>query len=130
MKVTGRIFAILCVFLTISAIVYGILSREWAGTTALALSAGLAFMIGFYLLFTDRRVDPAPEDNVDGEVSDGAGELGFFSPHSWWPLALAGSASIVAVGLVFAWWVLAVGVGLLGIAIVGFVFEYYRGQEV
>ena len=29
------------------------------------------------------------DDDLDAEVSDGAGELGFFSPHSWWPLPLA-----------------------------------------
>ena len=129
MKVSGRIFAILCVFLVVSAVVYGVLSREWAGTTALALSAGLAFMIGFYLLFTERRIGPAPEDDVDGEVADGAGEVGFFSPHSWWPLALAASASIVALGIVFAWWIVALGAICLVMAIIGFVFEYYRGQE-
>jgi hypothetical protein len=130
MKVEGRIFLFLFGFLAIATVVYGILAREWAGTTALALSSGLAFLIGFYVLFTGRRIDERPEDNPEGEVADGAGELGFFSPHSWWPLALASSASIVVLGLVFAWWIVALGVACLGISIVGFVFEYYRGQEV
>ena len=31
-------------------------------------------------------MDPRPEDRKDGEIADGAGELGFFPPYSWWPL--------------------------------------------
>ena len=129
MKVEGRIFVVLFVFLAISTVVYGVLSHEWVGTTALALSSGLAFLIGYYVLFTGRRIDDRPEDDPEGEVADGAGELGFFSPHSWWPLALAASASIVALGLVFAWWLVALGLVALTMSIIGFVFEYYRGQE-
>ena len=30
--------------------------------------------------------EPRPEDRMDGEIADGAGELGFFPPYSWWPL--------------------------------------------
>jgi hypothetical protein len=129
MKVEGRIFGFLCIFLALSTVVYGILSREWAGTTALAMSTGLSFLIGYYVLFTGRRIDERPEDNPEGEVADGAGEVGFFSPHSWWPLATAASAAIVALGLVFAWWMVALGAILLTASIIGFVFEYYRGQE-
>ena len=100
-----------------------------AGTTALALTGGLAFLVGFYTLFTARRIDPRPEDSKDGEIADGAGELGFFSPHSWWPLPLALSTAVIGLGLVFGWWLVAVGVGLLALALVGFVFEYYRGAH-
>jgi hypothetical protein len=54
--------------------------------------------------------------------------LGFFAPHSWWPLALAGSAALGALGLVFGWWLLFASVPLVAYAVMGFVFEYYRGH--
>ena len=129
MRVEGLIFAIFCAFFVLAASAYGVLSNEWVGTSALALSAGLAFLIAFYLLFTGRRIDARPEDNPDADVDDGAGELGFFSPHSWWPLPLALSAGMIAVGLVFGWWIIAMGIFLLFLSLYGFVFEYYRGQR-
>ena len=69
-----------------SDIVYWYFSHDPTGTTALALAVGLAFLTGFYLLFTGRRLPLRPEDNPQGEIDEGTGELGFFSPHSWWPL--------------------------------------------
>jgi hypothetical protein len=128
-RVEGLIFSVFCVFFAVCAIVYGVLSNEWAGTAALALAAGLAFLIAFYVLFTGRRIDERPEDDRDAEVSDGAGEMGFFSPHSWWPLPLALSAAVITVGVVFGWWIVTLGVIFLGISLYGFVFEYYRGQR-
>jgi hypothetical protein len=129
MKVEGTIFAVLTGFFLLCAVAYGVLSQEWVGTSALAFSAGLTFMVAYYVLFTGRRIDERPEDDPDGEVSDGAGELGFFSPHSWWPLAVAFGAAMIAFGLVFGWWIVSIGVIVLGIALYGFVFEYYRGQR-
>ena len=43
-------------------------------------------MVTLYLGFHAARMDPRPEDRKDGEIADGAGELGFFPPYSWWPL--------------------------------------------
>ena len=129
MKVEGRIFGVLCVFLAISTVVYGVLSREWVGTTALALSGGLAFLIGFYVLFTGRRIDERPEDDPEGEVADGAGELGFFSPHSWAPLTLASGGALMFLGIIFGWWLCFFGAPIVGIGLFAWVFEYYRGEN-
>ena len=41
-----------------------------------------------------------PEDRPDGEIADGAGEIGFFSPGSYWPFGLALAAAIAGLGLV------------------------------
>ena len=41
----------------------GMLAEEPVGTVALAFTAGLAFLVGYYLLFTARRIDPRPEDS-------------------------------------------------------------------
>jgi hypothetical protein len=129
-KVEGRIFAGVAVFFAIVAVVYGVLSREVIGTTALALSAGLSTIIAVYLLFTSTRIDPRPEDNETAEIADGAGEYGFYSPHSWWPMMVAGSAAVTMLGLAFGWWLTVLGaIFLIGSAI-GFVFQYYHGHHV
>lgn len=129
MKVEGWLFGAGCVFFALSAVVYGILSDgEPVGTVALAFTAGLAFLVGYYLLFTARRIDPRPEDAKTAEISDGAGELGFYSPHSWWPLATAFFAAVAFLGIVVGWWMFILGVIGGGLAVVGMVFEYYRGE--
>jgi hypothetical protein len=129
MKVEGWLFAAGTFFFALVAIVYGVWSGEPAGTTALALTGGLAALVGFYILFTSRHIDPRPEDSKDAEIADGAGELGFYSPHSWWPLPTAASAAMLAAGLIFGWWLVAVGVVCLLLSVVGLVFEYYRGAH-
>ena len=128
MKLEYRLFASGIVFYTIVAIVYWFLSREPAGTTALALTAGLAALISFYIFVTGRRVGERPEDR-DAEIEEGAGELGFFSPQSWWPLPVAGGAALMSLGTVFGNWLLFIGVIVLGLSVIGLVFEYYRGAH-
>ena len=130
MKVEGWLFSAGCLFFGLASIVYWVLSGEWVGTVALAFTAGLAFLVGFYLLATTRRIDVRPEDRVDAEIAEGAGELGFYSPYSWWPLAVAFFAALAFLGIVFGWWLFIIGAigGLL--SVVGLVFEYYRGEPV
>ena len=90
MKFGYRLFIFLFAFYAVLTLVYWFMTKEHAGTTALALSAGLALIIGYYFWFTNRRTGGIlPEDNLKAEIADGAGELGFFSPHSWWPLPVA-----------------------------------------
>ena len=130
MKIEANLFWGLVAFNSLVAGIYGYLSAwEPVGTTALALSAGLALLVAFYLSFIGNRIGPRPEDRLDGEIHEAAGEIGFFSPHSWWPLPLAASFSIVMVGFVFQWWVVMVGVALLLMSTVGFLFEYQRGDR-
>ena len=128
MKVEGWLFAAGFFFFAIAAVIYGVLAEEPVGTVALAFTAGLAFLVGYYLLFTARRIDPRPEDSKTAEIVDGAGELGFYSPHSWWPLAVAASAAITFLGVAIGWWLFIIGAGCGALAVVGFVFEYYRGE--
>ena len=51
-------------------------------------------MCGGFFWFVSRRIDPRPEDRQDAEIADGAGEIGFFSPGSYWPFGLALSAAV------------------------------------
>ena len=127
MKFEGGLFIGCAIFFGVVDVIYWFLSKEVTGTTALALAVALAFLTGFYLLFTGRRLPPRPEDNVDGEIEQGTGELGFFSPHSWWPLYVGLAAAISAFGVAVGWWLFLIGLLALFLTVIGFVFEYYRG---
>ena len=130
MKVEAAIFNLITVFCVVAAIVYGVWAREPIGTTALVLSGGLCALIGGFFWFVSRRIDARPEDRKDAEIADGAGELGFFSPASYWPFGLALSAATMGLALAFwyPWLVLIAGVALL-LTIGGLLFEYYVGQN-
>lgn len=136
MKVESTVFDIVAVFGFVVAAVYAVLTGtmtegvEPIGTVALLLTGGLALLVGSYFRFVSRRIEERPEDNDDAEISDGAGELGFFSPGSYWPVALAACAAIVGVALAFfqIWLLVIAGVALL-IAIGGLLFEYHTGPS-
>jgi hypothetical protein len=128
MKVEGWLFVGSAAFFAIMDVIYWHFSKDPTGTTALALSVGLAFLTGFYLLFTGRRLPPRPEDRPDAEIAEGTGELGFFSPHSWWPLITGMSAAVAALGAAIGWWLFLIGMLFVLLSAIGFVFEYYRGQ--
>lgn len=127
MKTSWILFVGLSIFYAILTVVYWQLGGEAVGITAIALSAGLALIVGFYLWFTDRRLgNLLPEDNQQGEIADSAGEIGFFSPHSWWPLPVALSVSALALGLIIGWWLVLLALGALIVSIMGMVLEYER----
>ena len=128
MKVEGWLFVGSAAFFAVMDVIYWHFSKDPTGTTALALSVGLAFLTGFYLLFTGRRLPPRPEDRPDAEIAEGTGELGFFSPHSWWPLITGMSAAVAALGAAVGWWLFLIGMLFVLLSAIGFVFEYYRGQ--
>ncbi|HUO38174.1 MAG TPA: cytochrome c oxidase subunit 4 [Mycobacterium sp.] len=137
MHIEARLFEFIAGFFILAAVLYGVLTavfanggEEWAGTTALALTAGLALIVATFFRFVARRIDTRPEDYEGAEISDGAGELGFFSPHSWWPILVALSGSVAAVGIAL-WlpWLIAAGVAFILTSVAGLVFEYYIGPE-
>lgn len=129
MKVQGKMFLGLAVFLLAMAVVYGLWSKEPVGTTGLVLAFGLSAMLGYYLAFTARRVDAGAQDNKEADVADDAGELGFFSPHSWQPFLLGLGAACMFMGVAFGWWLCFVALPLMLIALCGWVFEYYHGEN-
>ncbi|MEU9718824.1 cytochrome c oxidase subunit 4 [Streptomyces sp. RerS4] len=129
MKIQGKMFLWLSVFILIMTVVYGVWSKEPVGTTALALAFGLSAMIGYYLAFTAKRVDEMAQDNLEADVADEAGELGFFSPHSWQPLSLAIGGALAFMGVVFGWWLMYFSAPIILIGLWGWVYEYYRGEN-
>ncbi len=109
------------------AVVYYKVGGETVGITGMILAACLAGMVGFYIWFTQKRIGfDIPSDDLQGEIADDAGELGFYSPHSWWPLPVALSASTMGLGLIIGWWLTLIGLGVLILSIIGFVTEYEK----
>ena len=136
MKTEYKIFLGVAGFLFGTAIVYGLWTKgqteqvEWVGTVALILSGLLCSMCGGFFWFVARRIDLRPEDRPDGEIAEGAGEIGFFSPGSYWPFGLAATAALAALGLVYwQWWLVLLGMVLVVFAACGLLFEYYSGTR-
>jgi len=147
MGANSKLFWILCGFFVLSDIVYVIWSVayasqglatspsfvpgapiEWVGTVALALAAVLSALIAFYLgRLHAAQGGELPEDVLDADIDDGDPEQGFFSPHSWWPVLLAGSLTLIFLGLAVGVWVSFFGLPLAVISLVGWIFQYYRG---
>jgi len=130
MKVEARIFHICTAFFFLAAIGYGIWAKEPVGIVGLTLTGGLSLIIGSYFGFVSRRVEERPEDNPEAEVSDGAGELGFFSPGSYWPIAVAASAALTGFALAFFHiWLIVIGTVCILITVGGLVFEYHTAPD-
>src|SRR5215831_13394651 len=111
MKTEWRIFGLVAAFLFAMCALYAWWTNaemhavDYIGTVALFLSGLLCGMCGVYFWFVSRRIDPRPEDRDDAEIADGSGEIGFFSPGSYWPFGIAVAAVAAGVGLVFLhWW--------------------------
>ena len=101
---------------------------EWVGTVALLFTVFMAMLIAFYVA----RVHQAqggelPEDTLTADIDDADPEIGEFSPWSWWPLVLAFSAALAILGLAVGTFLLPIGFAVFIVAIVGWVYEYYRG---
>ena len=143
MKTEYRLFAIVMVSMFIFAAGYGYWTYlnenpaygrpnevEWVGTIGLIFSGLLTGMIWLVFWVIARRIDPRPEDRADGEIADVSGEVGFFSPGSYWPLGLALTAVLTGVGVVF-WmpWLITAGVVAVLLAVGGMTFEYYSGTR-
>jgi hypothetical protein len=133
-KTEARLFLGLAVFFWLTAVAYGIWSKqtqqhvEVVGVAALILTGGLVGIPGGFFWFVSRRIDPRPEDRSDAEIAEAAGDIGFFSPGSYWPITLAGAATVIGLALSFSQvWLLVVGVLFLMFAIGGLLFEYYIG---
>jgi hypothetical protein len=136
MKSEYRLFILITAFLFLACGVYAwwtwydMGAVEWIGVVALLLSGLLTLMCGGYFWFVSRRIDPRPEDRTDADIADGAGEIGFFSPGSYFPFGIALATLITGIGLVYLlWWLIAVGVVAVLLTAAGMLFEYYTGAR-
>lgn len=141
MRTQVGLWWLLCLFFLLMAVVYttwSILAHpqleivhaiEWVGSVALLFTALMAALIAFYV----GRVHKAqrgelPEDRLTADIDDGDPELGEYSPWSWWPIVLAFAAALGILGLAVGTWLFPIGVAVFVVAIVGWVYEYYRGH--
>lgn len=130
MKAEAYIFGVVTAFFLLVSPAYWYLSGDWTGTSALTMTMLLALMVTLYLGVHAAKMDARPEDRKDGEIADGAGELGFFPPYSWWPLWCAATLGVCVFGIaVGAWWLFIIGCGVGALALGGWIFEYYRGEH-
>lgn len=131
MKVETRLFTWLAPFFAICGLAYGLLTdwQEPVGSAGLLLVAALVAMIGAYFTLLTKRIDDRPEDDPHGEIEQGAGDQGVYSPWSWWPLVIAAGAAIGFLGLAVGWWLLYLSAAVAVIGLVGWVFEFSRGQH-
>jgi hypothetical protein len=142
MRSEYRLFGLLSAFLFVAAAVYWFWTKgvadtpgnaagpDWIGTTALILSGLLCAMVGASLFIVSLRIDPRPEDKPDADMTEGAGEVGFFSPGSYWPFGIAVAGAVAGLGLVY-WEPWLIGLGLICVLVTagGLLFEYYTGSR-
>lgn len=137
MKSNIVIFWLLTAYFVIIATVYTVWNislhgrPEWAGSVAILLSGALTAFIASYLGLVKKKqggVQVADRDLAD--IDDGDPEVGEFSPWSWWPVFLAFGISMVVLGICigFMFWLSVFSLPLVLVGIVGWVYEYYRGN--
>ncbi|MGH3681192.1 MAG: cytochrome c oxidase subunit 4 [Natronosporangium sp.] len=136
MKTEWRIFGGVALFLAAVTAIYGwwtwydLGAVEWIGSIALLLSFLLSAMVAGYFLVVSRRIEARPEDRPEAEITEGAGEIGFFSPGSYYPFGIALASSVAGLGLVFwMWWLIVAGVLGVVLASAGLLFEYHTGTR-
>jgi hypothetical protein len=129
-RIEAWIFAISTAFFLIVSPAYWFIAGDWTGTSALVMTTLLMAMVTVYLGFHATKMEARPEDRKDAEIAEGAGELGFFPPYSWWPLWCGSALAVIVYGVALgAWWLVIIGFGLGALALTGWVFEFYRGEH-
>lgn len=136
MKAQYRILLVMAAYFAVATGAYAYWSLSYfdgelevIGTAAMALLAIMSVFIAFYLNMNDRRTATLPEDRLDGEIADDAGEVGFFSPWSWWPFMLGISGALTFASLAVGWWLFFIALPIGIVSVAGFVFEYSRGAH-
>lgn len=134
MRTNTGLWWLLAAFFIFIGIVYTVWHVISYGDIEPVGSVGFLFMtlMSVMIAFYTGRVHKAqggelPEDTLTADIDDGDPEMGEFSPWSWWPIVLAGSAAVGAIGLAVGTWMVPIGLGIFAVAIVGWVYEYYRG---
>ncbi len=146
MRVNVNLFTILAVFFALAAVAYTVWSYldysnapqselkgeqgiEWVGTVGIALSAVLSGFLAFYLRIANRGIGgELPEDRLDAVIDDGDPEIGHFSPWSWYPFILGIGVAVTFLGLAVGVWISLIGAPIAIIGLIGWYYEYYRGN--
>ena len=130
MRMEAWIFGMCTAFFVLVTPSYWFITGDPTGTSALVMTTLLAALIAFYIGFHASKMEPRPEDRIDGEIAEGAGELGFFPPYSWWPLWCASTLATMVFALAMGqWWLFIIGGTFGAVALTQWVFEYYKGDH-
>jgi hypothetical protein len=136
MKGNIALMTVLGAFFLLASVVYTVWNVlatgtwEVVGTVGILLSAILAGFIAFFLNSVNRSQGGIllPEDRPEADIDDADPELGHFSPWSWWPFVLGLAIGLAFLGLAVGVWIAIIGIPLVIIALVGWTYEYYRGN--
>ena len=128
MKAERFIFAVVGAFYVIVVPIYWFLSYEIIGTVALLLTLAFFAMLSVFFTVQSNKIDARPEDRKDGEIIEGAGEVGFFPSTSIWPFWAALTVTLMALGPVFGWWLTILGVGMGIWSVTGWCYQFYRND--
>ncbi|UZJ32805.1 cytochrome c oxidase subunit 4 [Streptomyces endophytica] len=129
MKAEAYLFAGVALFFLLTDAVYIWFAREPAGIAALTVSCFMAVVISFFCVVNYRRKGERPEDRQESEIHERSGPLDFFPPHSGYPIVVALGVALSGLGLVYAVWLLLIGLGVTVSAIFGMVFEFARRDD-
>jgi hypothetical protein len=130
MRMEAWIFGMCTAFFVLVTPSYWFITGDPTGTSALVMTTLLAALVAFYLGFHASKMEFRPEDRIDGEIAEGAGELGFFPPYSWWPLWCASTLATMVFALAMGqWWLFIIGAIFGAVALTEWVFEYYKGDH-
>ncbi|GAA4264594.1 cytochrome c oxidase subunit 4 [Frondihabitans peucedani] len=136
MRAQSNIFWILAVFFFLADAAYTVWSLlsqefkavEWTGTLGIGLAGILSIFLAYYMNRSHfAQTGELPEDRLDAEIDDGDPEIGFFNPFSWWPIVLAAGCTMVFLALAVGMWLIFFGAAITAVALVGWVYENYRG---
>jgi hypothetical protein len=118
------LYTALSVFLMLGGVIYGVWSREAAGTVLLVLVGLFAGIVAGYLAFQDRlERTTARGSTEDAELE----EHDQYLPHSSiWPFEMGVGMATSFTGLVLGWAVLVPGLLLLAHSIVGWIGQSRR----
>ena len=122
-QVQWQLFVGVAAFIVLITVVYWFVSYEDAGTTMLALSAGLALLFGGWLYLQDRRPHP-PAAAAHPEGEDEHGE--YLPTASVWPLAIGVGAALTINGMILGWPYAVPGAAFLALGVAGFVAQSRR----
>jgi len=132
MKTNIVVLLVMAAYFAVADIAYAIMTYgeygavEPIGTAAMGLLVILSVFIAYYLYSGMKRSATLPEDRNDSNIEDESGEMGFYSPWSWWPLALGIALATLFTGLAVGSWVVFIAIPFALVSVIGFVFEYDR----
>lgn len=130
MKAETKVFLYLVPFFLVVGVIYASWTSptEWVGTVGLFLTATMCAFVAWFFWFSGRTVDARPEDDLEGEIADQAGDYGHFAPYSWWPFWLGLSLSVAVLGIGVGWWLFVIAVPFVALSTIGWTMEYFRGD--